>query len=327
MIVGGDVGGTKTLLGLFEPAARRPRLRTTSSYVTNEYGSFTEILDEFDRSVGRQRTIDAVVIGVAGPVTGGVSRLTNIPWDIAAAEIAAHLGTPRVQLLNDLEAMASSVDVLTADEVEVLQEGVGRPDGNAAVIAAGTGLGQAYLHRVGGQLRPVPSEGGHADFAARTDREIDLVKMLRERLGRVEIEQVLSGPGLLNLHRFTHRGGECTMLDGVSEEDAPARISQAGLSGRCQQCADALRMFVSAYGAEAGNLALRAVATSGLYVGGGIAPKILPALRTGLFMDAFLAKEPLRELLEQVPVKVILNPEAGLIGAGVYAQELLDRHA
>jgi glucokinase len=329
MIVGGDVGGTKTLLGVFEPAAlfsiRRPRLLTTRSYVTNEYGRFTEILDEFARSVGGQRTIDAAVIGVAGPVIGGVSRLTNIPWDIAAAEVASHLGTPRVQLLNDLEAMANGVDVLTADEVEVLQEGVGRPDGNAAVIAAGTGLGQAYLHRVDGKLRPVPSEGGHADFAARTDREIDLVKMLRERLGRAEVEQVLSGPGLLNLHRFTHRGGECDMLEGVTEEDAPARISQAGLSGRCQQCVDALRMFVSAYGAEAGNLALRAVATSGLYLGGGIAPKILPALRTGLFIDAFLAKEPMRELLEKVPVKVILNPQAGLVGAGVYAQELLER--
>ncbi len=323
MIVGGDVGGTKTLLGLFEPAARRPRLLTTGSYVTNTYGSFTEILDEFERSVGRPRTIDAAVIGVAGPVIGGVSRLTNISWDIAAAEIASRLGTARVRLLNDLEAMANSVDVLTADEVEVLQEGVGRVDGNAAVIAAGTGLGQAYLHRVDGRLRPVPSEGGHADFAARTDREIELVTMLRERFGRAEVEQVLSGPGLLNLHRFTHRGGECDMLEGVADEDAPARISQAGLSGRCQQCADALRMFVSAYGAEAGNLALRAVATSGLYVGGGIAPKILPALGTGLFVDAFRAKEPMRELLEKIPVKVILNPEAGLVGAAIHAQELM----
>jgi glucokinase len=198
-----------------------------------------------------------------------------------------------------------------------------RNDGNAAVIAAGTGLGQACLHRVDGRLRPVPSEGGHADFAARTDREIGLVKMLRERFGRAEVEQVLSGPGLLNLHRFTHHGGECAVLEGGAEEEDPARISRAGMSGRCQQCADALRMFVSAYGAEAGNLALRAVATSGLYVGGGIAPKILPALTTGGFMDAFLAKEPMRELLEKVPVKVILNPEAALIGAAIHAQTLM----
>ncbi len=325
MIVGGDVGGTKTLLGVFEPAAPRPRLVGTRSYVTNRYGSLVEILAEFDRAVGRTGAVDAAAVGVAGPVIGGVSRLTNVTWDISAAEIAAHLGTPRVALLNDLEAMAMSVEVLTADEVAVLQAGAARADGNAAVIAAGTGLGQAYLHRVNGRLRPVPSEGGHADYAARTDREIELVKTLRDQFGRVEVEQVLSGPGLVNLHRFTHRGGECEMLEGVSDADAPARISQAGLGGRCQQCVEALRMFVSAYGAEAGNLALRAVATAGLYVGGGIAPKILPALKTGTFMDAFRAKDPLRELVEKVPVKVILNPEAGLVGAAVRAQDIMMR--
>ena len=323
MIVGGDVGGTKTLLGLFEPAVPRPRLVTTFSYVTNAYDRFSAILEEFDRAVGRQRAVDAVAVGVAGPVFDGVSRLTNVSFDISAAEIAAHLGTPRVELLNDLEALATSVEVLTGGEVAVLQAGVTRTDGNAAVIAAGTGLGQAYLHRVDGRLRPVPSEGGHADFAARTDREIELLKMLREQFGRVEIEQILSGPGLLNLHRLTHRGGECEMVEGAAEADVPARISQAGLGGRCQQCADALQMFVSAYGAEAGNLALRAVATAGLYVGGGIAPKILPALKTRTFMDAFLAKDPLRELVESIPVKVILNPEAGLVGASVHAQGLI----
>lgn len=323
MIVGGDVGGTKTLLGLFEPADPRPRLITTFSYITNAYDSLSAILDEFNRAAGCRGSVDAVAVGVAGPVIGGVSRLTNVAWEISAAEMEARLGTPRVELLNDLEALATSVEVLTSDEVAVLQTGVARADGNAAVIAAGTGLGQAYLHRVNGRLRPVPSEGGHADFAARTDREIELLKMLRDRFGRAEIEQVLSGPGLLNLHRLTHRGGECQMLEGATEADGPARISQAGLGGRCQQCADALRMFVSAYGAEAGNLAIRAVATAGLYVGGGIAPKILPALKTGTFMDAFLAKDPLRELVERVPVKVILNPEAGLVGAALHAQGLI----
>ena len=323
MILSGDVGGTKTLLGVFEPAASRPRLVTTASYVTNAYHSFTDILDEFDRVAAQHGTIDAVVVGVAGPVIGGVSRLTNISWDISAAEIRTHRRIRHVELLNDLEAIANSVELLTGDEVAVLQPGVSRTDGNGAVIAAGTGLGQAYLHRVNGRMRPVPSEGGHADYAARTDREIEFVRMLREQCGRAEVEQVLSGPGLINLHRFTHRGGECDMLAGAASHELPARISQAGLTGRCQQCADALRMFVSAYGAEAGNLALRAVATSGLYVGGGIAPKILPALQTGTFMDAFVAKEPMRELLERVPVKVILNPEAGLIGAAVHAQSLI----
>lgn len=321
MIVGGDVGGTKTLLGLFESAADRPRVTVTCSYATSAYGSVGEILHEFKRAIGPV-TIDAAAIGVAGPVVGNAAKLTNVSWDIAASEVAAGLGTQRVQVLNDLEALASSVEALTPEDICVLQPGVERADGNAAIIAAGTGLGEALLHRVSGRLRPVPSEAGHADFAARTDREIELVRMLRERYGRVEVEQVLSGPGLLNLHRFTHRGGECEMLAGVVDVEIPARISQAALGGRCQQCAEALRMFVSAYGAEAGNLALRAMATSGLFVGGGIAPKILPVLRTGVFMDAFLAKEPMRELLERVPVKVIVNPEAGLLGAAICAQKM-----
>jgi glucokinase len=151
---------------------------------------------------------------------------------------------------------------------------------------------------------------------------MELVRMLRERVGRAEVEQVLSGPGLLNLHRFTHRGGQCQVVDDLSAADAPAAVSRAGLGGRCQGCAEALRMFVSAYGAEAGNLALRGLTLSGLYVGGGIAPKIIPVISNGTFMEAFLAKAPLVDLLAKIPVKVILNAEAGLIGAAICAQEL-----
>jgi glucokinase len=320
MLLAGDVGGTKTLLGLFEPAARRPVPRILQTYSTNAFPSFTAILDAFARDVAQPFAVDAAALGVAGPVLGSSARLTNIVWDIAASEVTAAFGTSRVYLMNDLEAMANSVDALSDDEICVLHEGVTRADGNAAVIAAGTGLGQSYLHRVNGRLLPVPSEGGHADFAARTDREIELVRMLRDLYGRAEVEQVLSGPGLLNLHRFTHRGGQCEMLDGA--DDPAARVSQAGLSGRCQHCVEALRMFASAYGAEAGNLALRGVASAGLYVGGGIAPKILPMLRSGLFMDAFLAKAPMSELIASIPVKVILNADAGLLGAAVRAQQL-----
>jgi glucokinase len=203
-----------------------------------------------------------------------------------------------------------------------LQHGSARDTGNAAVIAAGTGLGEAYLHREGNQLKPIATESGHADFAARTDRELELVRMLRERYGRAEVEHILSGPGLVNLHRFTHRGGECVVVHDLDSPDAPARISQSALGGRCQGCADALRMFVSAYGAEAGNLALRGMATAGIYIGGGIAPKILPALGNGSFMDAFLAKGPLMSLLSQIPVHVILHEGTGLLGAAVYAQQL-----
>jgi glucokinase len=325
MILAGDVGGTKTLLGLFDVADPRPIQLDGRPYVTTEYPSFTAILDAFERDIGRSIDVEAVAVGVAGPVVANTATLTNIDWDVSAAEIAARLSTTRVRLLNDLEAMASSVDVLSADEVALLQEGVPRVDGTAAVIAAGTGMGQAFLHRLNGRLVPLPSEGGHADYAARSDREIEFARMLREMYGRAEVEHVLSGPGLLNLHRFTHRGGTCEMLEGIGDpREAPARISMAGLAGRCQGCVEALRMFVSAYGAEAGNMALRGVTTSGLFVGGGIAPKILPAIRGGIFMDAFLSKEPMRALLERVPVKVILNPKAGLLGAAVHAQHMLD---
>jgi glucokinase len=322
MLLAGDVGGTKTLLGLFERGDRRPRPVITHSYPTNDFASFTAILDAFARDVHQPFALDAAAAGVAGPVVANTARLTNIAWDISAAQITARFGTTRVELLNDLEAMASSVDVLDGDEVTTLQEGTARADGNAAVIAAGTGLGEAFLHRVNGRLLAAPSEGGHADFAARTDRELELVRMLRDRYGRAEVEHVLSGPGLLNVHRLTHRGGECDMIAGVPEPDAPARISQGGLTGRCQGCVEALRVFASAYGAEAGNLALRGVTLSGVYVGGGIAPKILPVLRGGLFMDAFRDKGSMSELVSRVPVKVIMNPEAGLLGAAVRAQEL-----
>jgi glucokinase len=323
VILAGDVGGTKTLLGLFEAADRRPRPVAINSYPTNLFDSFTAILDAFVRDVGRPLQIDAAAAGVAGPVVDNRARLTNVVWDVAAAEITARFGITRVQLLNDLEAMANSADVLTPDEVVLLQEGVGRGDGNAVVIAAGTGLGQAYLHRVNGTLRAVASEGGHADFAARTDREIELLQMLRREYGRAEVEHVLSGPGLLNLYRFTHNGETCESTRGVSPEMGPAAISAAALAVKCPACVEALSMFVSAYGAEAGNLGLRGVATSGVYVGGGMAPKILPALQDGRFMGAFRAKGVMAELVAKMPVKVILNAEAGLLGAAVAAQEMI----
>jgi glucokinase len=323
MVLAGDVGGTKTLLGLFEPSARRPISRATRSYETNAFASFLEILDEFVRDVKPARRIRAAAFGVAGPVVHDRAKLTNVGWHVGVPEIRAHLDTAHVRLLNDLEAIGHSVEILTADEVLVLQEGIEDAEAGAAVIAAGTGLGQAFLHRRNGRLIPAPSEGGHADFAARTDREVELVRMLRERFGRAEVEQVLSGPGLVNLHRLTHRGGECAVVDDLDAPETPAAISRAGLAGRCQGCAEALHMFVSAYGAEAGNLALRGLALGGIYVGGGIAPKILPAIQGGAFMIAFRDKAPMTQLLSKVPVKIIQNAEAGLLGAASCANELV----
>ena len=310
------------MLGLFEAAPRRPQLIVLHAYRTNDFSSLGEILQQFTRDVRTPFAVEAAVAGVAGPVVGEEARLTHIEWNVSAAEIAAKVGTSRVQILNDLEAMALGATVLRPEEVIELQRGVARDDGNAAVIAAGTGLGQAYLHRINGRLRPIPSEGGHADFAARTDREIEVVRMLRRLYGRAAVEHVVSGPGLLNLHRLTHGRRNCPASRGLDGINAPASVSRAALDRSCQDCVEALSLFVEAYGAEAGNLALRGVATSGLFIGGGIAPQILPAMQDGRFIKAFRAKGAMSGLAANIPVHVMLTPEAGLLGAAVSAQEL-----
>ena len=321
MILAGDLGGTKTLLGLFERGEPRPREVFTRAYPTQQFTSFTAILDDFARDAGAL-TVEAAAIGVAGPIVDQRARLTNIAWNVSVDEIARRLETTRIGLLNDLEAMAHSVAVLQGDELVELQRGERQTQGNAAVIAAGTGLGEAYLRFIDGRWLPAASEAGHADFAARTDREFGLAQMLRDRYGRAEVEQVLSGPGLVNIHRFTHPEGHCIATSGLPPAEQPAAISEAALTRRCPQCAETLEMFVEAYGAEAGNLGLRGVASAGVFVGGGIAPKILPALRDGRFMQAFRAKEPLADFVAAMPVQVIVNPDAGLLGAAVAAQTL-----
>src|ERR1043166_2401800 len=318
MLLAGDLGGTKTLLGLFERGERRPRQLIAHEYPTQTFDSFTTILDHFERDAGRSLTVDAVAVGVAGPIVDKHARLTNIPWDISVAQIATRLAidASRIALLNDLEAMAYSVPVLEGGELAQLQRGERNASGNAAVIEAGTGLRAAYPHFLGGRLIPVATETGHADFAARTDREFEFVRLLRAQFGRAEIEQVLSGPGVQNLHRFTHQGIACGAT-------TPADISQSGLSKKCPKCVEALEMFADAYGAEAGNVALRSVATGGVFIGGVIAPKILPALQDGRFMKAFRDKAPMAHLVSAIPVHVIVNPDAGLLGAAVAAQRLV----
>jgi glucokinase len=321
MLLAGDVGGTKSLLGLFRRAPRRPVPIEIRAYPTDKFGSFAELLRAFARDVPPDEPIDAAAVGVAGPVVEQRATLTNVAFEISASEMV-DCGMPRARLLNDLEAMAHSVDVLEPDELHPLQAGTPLPDGNGAIIAAGTGLGSAFLHRVNRRFRPVPAEGGHADFAARTDRELELVRMLRDLYGRAQVEAVLSGPGILNLHRFTHGARACAPMAAAAPGKEPAAVSRAALDRTCPYCIEAMDLFVSAYGAEAGNHALRGVATGGLFVGGGIAPKILPLLERGGFMAAFRAKPPMDDLLASVPVNVILNQQAGLLGAAVYANEM-----
>ena len=319
MLLAGDIGGTKTLLGLFDPTGARPRPIAVRAFGSLEYDDLPPMIDEFmhDPRVGDSR-VDAACFGVAGPVIGEAAKPTNVPWTVDARAVGTAFRLPRVSLLNDLEAMAYAVPVLQPSEVHVLQDGEALRGGNIALIAAGTGLGEALLHNVNGKFIPSPSEGGHADFAARTDREIAILRALTKEYGRVDVEHVVSGRGLLNIHPVAHHQPCAAQID-LNDPDAPAMISAAALDRRCAGCVETLDIFVAAYGAEAGNLALRVVATGGVFVGGGIAPKILPALTSGAFMAAFRVKPPLEAMLLRMPVKVILNAEAGLLGAAVYA--------
>ena len=320
MILAGDVGGTKTLLGLFDPRGTRPDPIVIRSFTTIDYPDLSEVIAAFvaDDQV-RGTIVRAAAFGVAGPVLGDTATLTNVPFRIDATAISRTFAIPQVRLLNDLQAMAYSVPFLVDTEVHVLQAGEPDPAGSLGLIAAGTGLGEAVLLRVNGRLIPAPTEAGHADWAARNEREIVVLRELIQRFGRAEVEHVLSGRGLVNLHRITHEGSACLAVDDDADPNAPAAISTAALERRCPGCVEALDIFVAAYGAEAGNLALRAVATGGLFVGGGIAPKILPALIDGRFLRAFLDKHPFRPMLANMPVKIILNADAGLLGAAVAA--------
>jgi glucokinase len=339
MLLAGDVGGTKTLLGLFASGPERPSAVEVAEFVTLDFSGLEPMVAQFLHAQGvAPAAIEAACFGVAGAVTDQVAQLTNVPWRIECARVKAAFGFRRAWLLNDLEALAYGVTVLQPDELALLHAGRPSRRGNAAVIAAGTGLGEALLLNVEGRLVPGASEGGHADFAARTSRELNMVRALTCVFGRVSVEHVLSGPGIVNIYQFTHdafgTGPKLTAHSiaparlcaavGVVDDiaDLPARITAAAAEQRCPGCVETMDMFVSAYGAEAGNIALRAVATAGVYIGGGIAPKILPALRAGSFLEAFLAKSPMDDLIASIPVSVILKADAGLLGAGSYAQHL-----
>jgi glucokinase len=320
MLLAGDVGGTKTFLGLFARGRTRPDVIEVRSYRTLDFPDLGALSLHFLRETSaRPADIEAASFGVAGPVAGTRAQLTNVPWTVDLDILQRQLPIPRAYLLNDLEALAWSVPVLNPNEIQVVHEG--RPDarGHIALIAAGTGLGIALLPNVGGRLVPCASEGGHVDFAPRNADEHALADALKKEYGRVDVERVVSGPGLANIHRILHPHQCSTLTPMPSSEDLPAAISRAALDAACPSCTRTLELFVSAYGASAGNLALTLLATGGVYLGGGIAPRILPALAWPIFMWSFLDKAPMDALISQIPVKVILNPEAGLLGAATYA--------
>jgi len=324
MILAGDVGGTKTALALFEEAGGGLRPVREASFPSKDHASLEEIVLAF-LGAGEEVTPRAACFGVAGAVIDGKSQATNLPWRLEEGRLARASGAPCTRLLNDLEATAYGVLHLPPDELAPLNPKAAAPrKGNVAVIAAGTGLGEAVLYWDGRRYHPVASEGGHVDFAPRTDSEIDLLRYLRQRHGHVSYERVLSGPGLHNVYNFLRDSGAHPEPPALARRlaaaaDPSAVISELGLAGEEPLCAAALEMFCTLYGAEAGNLALKCVAVGGAFVGGGIAPKILPALRQGAFLRGFLDKGRFAALLETIPVHVALNPRAALLGAAHYA--------
>jgi glucokinase len=325
VILVGDIGGTKTTLALVRASDARAEIVREATFASREYAQFEEILTAFLKD-GGQGTVAAVCVGVAGPVREGRCRTTNLPWVLDERELAVAVGAPWAKLLNDVEAAAFGMLCLRDDEFVMLNRGT-PTRGNIAVIAAGTGLGEATLAWDGRRYVPVPSEGGHADFAPRTDREIDLLRFLRAEFGRVSYERVVSGPGQHHIYRYlVHAGVDKEpewLRDQLAADDPSAVVTRVGLAKGHPLCVEAVDLFTSLYGAEAGNLALKTCAVAGVFVGGGIAPKMIEKLKDGAFMAAFTAKGRYREMMEAIPVKVAMNPRAPLLGAANYAAEQL----
>lgn len=325
LILAGDVGGTKTVLATFAAEATSLQLVRRQRFDNADFPDFEAVVRAFLEDAVSLDAIVGAGFGVAAPITGRRVQMTNLAWAVDADRVSGLLNGVEVVLLNDLEAMAYGIGTLDDEDVETLQAGEPRP-GNAALIAAGTGLGEAQLIWDGTAHHPSASEGGHTDFGPRTPLEIELLEYLWTEFDRVSYERIVSGSGLPRIYRFlrdTNRGEEPDWLaDAIEDTDDPAAvISEAAQNGRSALCKRALELFVDVYGAEAGNLALKNLSLGGLYVGGGIAPKILPELQNGRFIQAFHDKGRYRQLMEAIPVKVLLNPQAPLRGAARYAAE------
>ena len=329
MILSGDVGGTSTRLAFFAMEDGRLKELARQTFPSARYPGLEQIIEEF---FSRQSyRAEAACFGIAGPVRGGRVATTNLAWVVDSESLARGLGLKSVSLLNDLEANAHGIATLAPEALSEIHPGSPGAAGNAALISAGTGLGEAGLYWDGLSHRPFATEGGHSGFAPADARETELLVHLRRRLGHVSCERVISGPGLVNIYEFLRDSGHGEEPAWLTEEmrrgDPSAAISEAGLAGRSELCAQALDLFVSAYGSEAGNLALKILATGGVYVGGGIAPKILPKLNEGRFVEAFAAKGRFEPLLRDIPIRVILDPDTALKGAARYAAHFLEKTA
>jgi glucokinase len=327
MILAGDVGGTKCNLALYEVGGQEYRKVVQHRYESREFPSFDEIIKKFlsqtsneVRSSGAGE-IEAAGFGVAGPVIDYRVKATNLPWAVDGPALAKQLATKHVVLLNDLEATGYSLALLQPSEISELNRGVPSPESTQAVVAAGTGLGEAIVIWNGDRYVVVSSEGGHADFAPRTEREIELLRHMKKRHEFVSVELILSGRGFRTIHEFLDASVRHPSFGGPEADSAP-EITHLGLAGQCPVCVQTLEMWVAIYGAEAGNLALKVLARGGVWVAGGIAVKIRRKMEEGAFFRAFCEKEKFSELMAQIPIRMVLNEEAPLLGAMSQARRL-----
>ena len=321
MILAGDIGGTNSRIAFFQVQNGHPTMVREQVYPSREHRGLDEIVLQF---LGNDTTkIEAACFGVAGPVRNGRVEASNLPWLIDQSTLAKELKLPSTFLINDLEANAWGIAALSENDLVALNRVKSPPVGNRAVIAAGTGLGEAGMYWDGAKYHAFACEGGHCDFAPTNELELDLLRYLHTRFGHVSYERIVSGPGLVNVFNFlrdTKRAQEPSWLaDEIMHSDPGAAISRAALSGKSDLAVQALDLWVSIYGAEAGNLALKLLATGGVFLGGGIAPKVVSRLVGPLFMNAFVSKGRMQRLLESMPVAVITNDKTALMGAALCA--------
>lgn len=326
VILAGDVGGTKTHLGIFRVDGQTLTPIRDELYRTRDFKGLADACLDFLARGGEK--IDRACFGVPGPVIESQAHATNVPWEMREDALKESLNGIRVRLINDLGATAYGVIHLDSSQVRVLQRGQYQLHcADIAVLAAGTGLGEAALVHEDGRYYAVASEGGHCDFAPRNEEQVELWKFLHHEFGHVSVERVLSGPGLVNIYRFVRAKSPDSEPDWLrammQSRDAGEAVSEAALERRDPECVHAMEIFVDIYGAEAGNLALKVLALGGVYLGGGIAPKILPALTDGRFIRAFNDKGRLGEILGRIEVRVSLNQSAALIGAAHCAAAML----
>ncbi|MGC2165877.1 MAG: glucokinase [Gallionella sp.] len=338
-ILTGDIGGTKTRLAVVTVSGTTINIVYEVSYASREYATFEELVADFlsrTKSYAKERQaphadkdhrlqVEHAALGIAGPVLGGLVLTTNLPWRIDADALVSRFGFNRCSLLNDLEATAYGLPALDDADLHTLQTGDTNALGNGAIIAAGTGLGEAGLFWNGAAYQPFATEGGHTSFSPGSELDIAFLSHLKLQRKHVSWERVVSGMGLLSMHEFLclHRQTPPPqwLLEEQKNGDAAAAISKAALAESDDICVETMKWFVHLYGAEAGNLALKVMSRGGIYLGGGIAPKILPLLMTGNFVESFLNKGRMRKLLEAVPIKVILNDRAALYGPALFAAQ------